>query len=55
VAVAGWEGAVVVVEMTTLEKKFVQSYQIDGGNGQLVISSVAHGFGRAAGFIPPRI
>jgi len=25
VAVAGWEGAVVVVEMTTLEKKFVQS------------------------------
>jgi hypothetical protein len=41
VAVAGWEDAVVVVEMTTLEKKFVQSYQIDGGNGQLVISSVA--------------
>lgn len=40
-AVAGWEDAVVVVEMTTLEKKFVQSYQSDGGNGQLVISSVA--------------
>ncbi|HFF8538765.1 TPA: hypothetical protein ACGEYK_002923 [Raoultella ornithinolytica] len=41
VAVAGWEGAVLVVETTTLGKKFVQSYQIDGGNGQLVISSVA--------------
>lgn len=40
-AVAGWEDAVVVVEMTTLEKKFVQICQIDGGNGQLVISSVA--------------
>lgn len=41
VAVAGWEGAVLVVETTTLGKKFVQSYQIDGGTGQLVISSVA--------------
>ncbi len=41
IAVAGWEGAVLVVETTTLGKKFVQSYQIDGGNGQLVISSVA--------------
>lgn len=40
-AVAGWEDAAVVVEMTTLEKKFVQSYQSDGGNGPLVISSVA--------------
>lgn len=41
VAVAGWEGAVLVVETTTLGKKFVQSYQINGGNEQLVISSVA--------------
>lgn len=41
VAVAGWEGAVLVVETTTLGMKFVQSYQIDGGNGQLAISSVA--------------
>lgn len=41
VAVAGWEGAVLVVETTTLGKKFVQSYQVDGRNGQLVISSVA--------------
>lgn len=41
VAVAGWEGTVLVVETTTLGKKFVQSYQIDGGTGQLVISSVA--------------
>ena len=41
VATADWEGATLVVETTTLGKKFVQSYQIDGGNGQLVISSVA--------------
>lgn len=41
VAVAGWEGAVLVVETTALGMKFVQSYQIDGRNGQLVISSVA--------------
>lgn len=41
IAVAGWEGAVLVVETTTLGKKFVQNYQIDGGTGQLVISSVA--------------
>ncbi|MCT8875896.1 hypothetical protein [Shewanella xiamenensis] len=41
VAIAGWEGAVLVVETTTLGKKFVQSYQIDGRNGQLIISSVA--------------
>lgn len=40
VAVAGWEGAVLVVETTTLGNKFVQSYQIDGGNEQLIISSV---------------
>lgn len=41
IATADWEGATLVVETTTLGKKFVQSYQIDGGNGQLVISSVA--------------
>jgi len=41
VAVAGWEGAVLVVETTMLGKKLVQDYQIDSGTGQLVISSVA--------------
>lgn len=42
VAVAGWEGAVLVVETTMLGKKLVQGYQIDPGTGQLVISCVAH-------------
>lgn len=41
VAVAGWEGAVLVVETTTLGKKLVQTYQVDGGTRQLVISSAA--------------
>lgn len=41
VAVAGWEGAVLVAETTMLGKKLVQDYQIDRGTGQLVISSVA--------------
>jgi hypothetical protein len=41
VAVAGWEGAVLVAETTMLGKKLVQGYQIDSGTGQLVISSVA--------------
>lgn len=39
VAVAGWEGAVLVVETTMLGKKLVQGYQIDSGTGQLVVSS----------------
>ena len=41
VAVAGWEGAVLVAETTMLGKKLIQSYQIDRGTGQLMISSVA--------------
>ncbi len=41
VAVAGWEGTVLVAETTMLGKKLVQDYQIDSGTGQLVISSVA--------------
>ena len=41
VAVAGWEGAVLVAETTMLGKKLVQDYQIDRGTGQLVISFVA--------------
>lgn len=41
VAVAGWEGAALVVEAMMLGKKLAQSYQIDSGTGQLVISSVA--------------
>ncbi len=39
VAVAGWEGAVLVVETTMLGKKLVQGYQIDSATGQLVVSS----------------
>jgi hypothetical protein len=43
VAVAGWEGAVLVVESTTNNGlKLVQHYQIDADTGQLVISAVAH-------------
>ncbi len=41
VSVAGWEGAVLVVETTMLEKKLTQSYQINEETGQLVISSSA--------------
>lgn len=41
VATADWEGATLVVEMTTLGKRLVHSYHIDDGTGQLVISSVA--------------
>lgn len=41
VAVAGWEGGVLVVETTALGKKIVQSFQIDGSTGQLVIAAVA--------------
>lgn len=42
VSVVGWEGNVLVVETTTmLSKKLTQSYQIDGGTGQLVVSTVA--------------
>ena len=43
VAVAGWEGAVLVVESSMSNGlKLVQHYQIDADTGQLVISSVAH-------------
>jgi hypothetical protein len=41
IATAGWEGAALVVETTTLGKRLVQSYHIDDRTGQLVISSVA--------------
>lgn len=41
IATADWEGAALVVEMTTLGKRLVQRYHIDDGTGQLVISSVA--------------
>ena len=41
VSVAGWEGAVLVVETTMLGKKLTQSYQIDGETGQLVIATQA--------------
>jgi hypothetical protein len=43
VAVAGWEGAVLVVESTMSHgSKLVQHYQIDADTDQLVISAVAH-------------
>ena len=43
VAVAGWEGAALVVESTMSHGlKLVQHYQIDADTGQLVISAVAH-------------
>ena len=43
VAVAGWEGAVLVVESSMSHGlKLVQHYQIDADTGQLVISAVAH-------------
>lgn len=41
VSVAGWEGAVLVIETTMLGKKLTQSYQIDGETGQLVIATQA--------------
>lgn len=41
VAVAGWEGTLLVVETTMLGRKLTQRYQIDGGTGQLVVSTVA--------------
>ena len=41
VAVAGWEGDMLVVETTMLGKKLVQTHRVDGGTGQLVISFVA--------------
>lgn len=41
VSVAGWEGEALVVETTMLGKKMTQNYQIDGGTGRLVISTVA--------------
>jgi len=43
VAVAGWEGGVLVVESSMSNGlKLVQHYQIDADTGQLVISAVAH-------------
>ena len=43
VAVAGWEGAVLVVESTMSNGlKLIQHYQIDADTGQLMISAVAH-------------
>jgi hypothetical protein len=43
VAVAGWEGTVLVVESTMSDDlKLVQHYQINADTGQLVISAVAH-------------
>lgn len=41
VAVAGWEGKVLVVETTLSDRKLVQSYRIDAGTGQLVIATEA--------------
>ncbi|APR04155.1 hypothetical protein [Thauera chlorobenzoica] len=41
IAVAGWEGAELVVETTTFGRKLIQNYQIDHGTGQLVISCAA--------------
>lgn len=41
VSVAGWEGQTLVVETTILGKKMTQNYQINGGTGRLVISTVA--------------
>ena len=43
VAVAGWEGGVLVVESSMSNGlKLVQHYQIDADTDQLVISAVAH-------------
>lgn len=43
VAVAGWEGAALVVETTMIGgTKLIQRYQIDADTGQLVIFSEAH-------------
>lgn len=42
VSVAGWEGAVLIVETTILEKKLTQSFQINEETGQLVISTIAN-------------
>lgn len=41
VSIAGWEGAVLVVEAAMLGKKLTQGYHFDG-TGRLVIASVAH-------------
>lgn len=40
-AVAGWQGAVLAVETTTLGRRLIQTYQIDHRTGQLVISCAA--------------
>lgn len=41
VSVAGWEGTLLVVETTMLGKILTQNYQIDGGTGQLVVTTLA--------------
>jgi hypothetical protein len=41
VSVAGWEGTALVVETTMLGKKLTQNYQIDGGTGQLFVTTLA--------------
>lgn len=41
VSVAGWEGASLVVETTMLGKKMTQNYHVDGGTGQLVVTTQA--------------
>ncbi len=45
VSVAGWEGEALVVETTMLGMKKTQNYQIDGGTGQLVVSTAAQASG----------
>lgn len=41
VSIAGWEGAVLVVETTVRDKMILQSYQMDRGTRQLVVSTTS--------------